>query len=100
MVTDNAHLLALSRHTGEKLWDVEMGAVKDSYSATSAPLIAGDLVISGVAGGEEGARGFVDAYRAIHGRARLAILFGSPNAAKRDRKRGIGSALEHGCGAT
>jgi len=63
MVTDNAHLLALDRFTGRKIWDVVMGDIKDGYSATSAALVAGDFVVSGVAGGEEGARGFVDAYR-------------------------------------
>jgi alcohol dehydrogenase (cytochrome c) len=63
MVTDNAHLLAFQRHSGEKLWDVEMGSVKDGYSATAAPLVIGDLIVAGLSGGEEGARGFLAAYR-------------------------------------
>ena len=56
MVTDSAHLLALDRRTGRKLWDATMGDTKEGYSATAAPLAVGDLVLSGVAGGEEGAR--------------------------------------------
>ena len=76
-ITDRAHILAFNRFTGEKLWDVEMGSVKDSYSATATPLVAGDLVIQGVAGGEEGARGFIDAYRDFDGRTCLAVLLGS-----------------------
>ena len=64
MVTDNAHLIALDRQKGELLWDVEMADSRENYGATGAPLIVDDLVISGVSGGDEGIRGFVDAYRA------------------------------------
>jgi alcohol dehydrogenase (cytochrome c) len=76
MITDDAHLLALDRRTGRKLWDVTMADIKDGYSASAAPLVVGDLVLSSVAGGEEGARGFVDAYRVATG-ARVALLFDS-----------------------
>jgi alcohol dehydrogenase (cytochrome c) len=62
MVTDHAHLVALNRLTGALLWDTEMADWKQNYNATSAPLIVGDLVVSGIAGGEEGVRGFVSAY--------------------------------------
>jgi alcohol dehydrogenase (cytochrome c) len=62
MVTDNAHILALNRFTGDLLWETEMADWKQNYNATSAPLIADGLVISGTAGGEQGARGFVAAY--------------------------------------
>ncbi len=64
MVTDNAHLIALHRHTGQLLWDVEMADARQNYGATSAPLVVNDLVISGVSGGDEGIRGFLDARRA------------------------------------
>jgi alcohol dehydrogenase (cytochrome c) len=62
MLTDNAHLLALSRLNGELLWDTEMADWHLNYNGTSAPLVVGDLVISGTAGGDEGARGFLAAY--------------------------------------
>jgi alcohol dehydrogenase (cytochrome c) len=61
IVTDNAHLLALDRFTGEQRWDTELADWHQNYSASSAPLVAGDLVVSGVAGGEHGANGFVAA---------------------------------------
>jgi alcohol dehydrogenase (cytochrome c) len=98
-ITDNAHLLALDRWTGSKLWGVEMGSVKDSYSATGAPLVVGNLVISGVAGGEEGARGFVDAYEAATGKHvwRFNVI---PKRGEKGSETWIGNALEHGCGAT
>ena len=61
MVTDDAHVLALDRFTGELIWDTVLDDWRKNYAATSAPLPAGDLVISGVAGGEHGANGFVAA---------------------------------------
>ena len=62
MVTDNAHLISLNRSTGELGWETEMADWHQNYNATSAPLVVGNLIISGTAGGEEGARGFVAAY--------------------------------------
>jgi len=60
--TDDAHIIALSRFTGELLWDTALDNWRKNYSATSAPLPAGDLIISGVTGGEHGANGFVAAH--------------------------------------
>jgi len=68
MVTDNAHLIALDKVTGSLLWDTEMADWHVNYNATSAPLAAGDLVISGTAGGDEGARGFVAAFSQAAGK--------------------------------
>jgi len=62
MTTDHAHLLALDRGTGEVAWESVMADMRDNYSATGAPLLAGGLVIAGVAGGDGGARGFLAAY--------------------------------------
>jgi alcohol dehydrogenase (cytochrome c) len=98
-ITDNAHLMALDRWTGTKLWDVEMGSVRDSYSATGAPLVVKNLVISGVSGGEEGARGFVDAYDTATGKHvwRFDVI---PKRGEKGSETWVGNALEHGCGAT
>src|SRR2546429_6157227 len=62
METDDAHVIALNRFTGELLWDTELADSRKNYAASSAPLPAGDLVISGVSGGEHGANGFVAAH--------------------------------------
>src|SRR3984893_15510242 len=99
MVTDHAHLLALKRTTGQKICDVELGDYRDGYSATGAPLIVGDLVITGVAGGEEGARGFLDAYRVSNGE-RAGRVWTIPARGEKLAEGWIGTALEHGCGAT
>ena len=62
MVTDHAHLIALNRFTGTLVWDQPMADWRLNYGATSAPLAIGELVISGVSGGDEGVRGFVAAF--------------------------------------
>ncbi len=62
MATDAAHLLALDRLTGRLLWEAPMGDWRENYFASSAPLPTGDLVVSGVSGGEHGANGFVVAF--------------------------------------
>lgn len=62
METDDAHVIALNRWTGALLWDTALADWRQNYSASSAPLTAGNLVISGVAGGEHGANGFVAAH--------------------------------------
>lgn len=62
MVTDNAHLLSLNRFTGAEEWESVLADWHQNYDTTSAPLVAGDLVISGTAGGEGGARGFLAAF--------------------------------------
>src|SRR5688500_11442365 len=62
MMTDHAHLIALNRFTGELLWDTELDDWKKNYGASSAPLPAGNLIVSGVSGGEHGANGFVAAH--------------------------------------
>jgi alcohol dehydrogenase (cytochrome c) len=99
MTTDHAHLLGFNRFTGERLWEAELGSYFESYSATSPPLPVGDLLVVGVAGGEEGARGFLDAYRAATGE-RAWRFYTIPKRGEKGSETWIGQALEHGCGAT
>jgi PQQ-dependent dehydrogenase (methanol/ethanol family) len=67
-VTDNARLLCLHRLTGALLWELSLGGPSEHYGGTSTPLIAGDLVIVGVSGGDDGMRGFLAAYDATTGK--------------------------------
>ena len=99
MATDNAHILALDRGTGQKVWDVTMADAAEGYSSSAAPLVVGDLVLSGVAGGEEGARGFVDAYKVATGE-RAWRFYSIPARGEKGSETWLGSALERGCGAT
>jgi alcohol dehydrogenase (cytochrome c) len=97
MVTDNAHLIALDRSSGALVWDVEMADYHQHYGATSAPLVVKDLVISGTSGGDEGARGFIDAYRASNGEHvwRFWTMPGKPGDPQSETW--VGRAMEHGC---
>jgi alcohol dehydrogenase (cytochrome c) len=99
MVTDNAHLIALHRSTGELLWDVEMADSRQNYGATGAPLVVNDLVISGVSGGDEGIRGFLDAYLASTG-DRVWRFWTVPAPGEPGSETWVGRAIEHGCAAT
>jgi PQQ-dependent dehydrogenase (methanol/ethanol family) len=67
MVTDNAHLIALNRITGRLVWERVMPDEPQRYGGTVAPLVVKDMVIAGVAGGDWGIRGFIDAYKADTG---------------------------------
>ena len=62
LATDNAHLISLNRYTGALGWDTEMIDWHLNYNGTAAPLIVGNLVVAGIAGGDDGARGFLAAY--------------------------------------
>jgi PQQ-dependent dehydrogenase (methanol/ethanol family) len=96
MVTDHAHIIALHRLTGELLWDTEMADYRKHYGATSAPLVVKDLVLSGTSGGDEGARGFVDAYKASTGE-RVWRFWNMPAPGEPLSETWVGRAMEHGC---
>jgi PQQ-dependent dehydrogenase (methanol/ethanol family) len=99
MVTDNAHLLALHRFTGQLLWEAEMADHRQNYGSTSAPLVVNDLVIAGVSGGDEGVRGFLDAYKASTGE-RTWRFWTVPAPGEPGSETWTGRAIEHGCAAT
>ena len=64
----DAHLVALDARTGTVRWDVSLADPKLGYSSTGAPLAIKDKIIVGMAGGEFGVRGFIDAYDAKTGK--------------------------------
>jgi alcohol dehydrogenase (cytochrome c) len=61
-------LIALDSRTGKELWSTQVADYKDKYAMTVAPLAVKDKVITGVAGGEHGIRGFLAAYDANTGK--------------------------------
>jgi alcohol dehydrogenase (cytochrome c) len=67
MVTLDAHLLAFDSATGRIVWDATLADYSIGYAATIAPIAANGNIIVGVAGGEFGIRGFIDAYDADTG---------------------------------
>src|SRR5690606_26067877 len=62
MGTIDGQLLALDARNGRKIWEVNIGDPKLGYALTVAPLVIGDKVIVGPAGGEYGIRGFIVAF--------------------------------------
>ena len=65
--TLDARLIALEAKTGAVIWNVKSAEASEGYSKTAAPIVVKDKVISGIAGGEYGVRGFLDAYDAETG---------------------------------
>ena len=63
----NAHLICLNRLTGALMWVVPTAEPGGRSTGPSAPLVVNDLVLTGIAGGDGGAFGFVAAYRASTG---------------------------------
>src|SRR5262245_56402288 len=67
MTTLDAHLVALNMKTGGVVWDTTLEDFSKGYASTIAPLVVKDKVIVGVAGGEYGIRGYIEAYNAQTG---------------------------------
>jgi alcohol dehydrogenase (cytochrome c) len=97
--TQDAHLLALHAQNGSLIWETEIADYRDHYGGTMAPLVVKNTVIVGTSGGDEGARGLLDAYDADTG-ARLWRFWTVPALGEPGSETWQGSAMEHGCGTT
>ena len=64
MNTLDMHVVAVDARTGHEVWRTEMGdyTAAGGYAAPGAPLVVKDKLIVGMAGGEHGVNGFLDAY--------------------------------------
>ncbi len=58
----DGHLLAIDALSGQLKWNVALADPELGYSLTVAPLVIGNKVIVGPAGGEYGIRGFIAAF--------------------------------------
>ncbi len=99
MVTDDARLVALNRFTGALLWDTRMADWRQNYGATSAPLAVGELVVSGISGGDEGVRGFLAAFDQTTGR-QVWRFWTVPRPGEPGAETWRGKDIEHGCAST
>jgi alcohol dehydrogenase (cytochrome c) len=70
METDDAHLLCLDARSGNVIWDVKFGDIKENPAngATSAPLVVNGKVIVAPSGGDAGVRGRIEAFDAETGK--------------------------------
>jgi alcohol dehydrogenase (cytochrome c) len=99
VATDHAHLIALNRATGALLWETEMADWKQNYNATGAPMTVDNLVISGIAGGDDGIRGFVAAYDQTTGKE-VWRFWAVPKRGEPGSETWKGNAIDHPGGAT
>lgn len=65
--TLDARIVALDAKTGDVVWRDQINDYKAGYSYTAAPLVVGDLVITGNSGGEFGIVGSVQARNVENG---------------------------------
>jgi len=67
VTTLDNRVVALDARTGKVAWEVQAADYAAGYSMTAAPLAVRDKIIVGMAGGDFGTRGFLDAYDARTG---------------------------------
>ena len=97
--TLDAHLIALDAKTGRVRWDAVVADYKTGHTITVAPLAFRDKVAIGIAGGEFGIRGFVDAYDAKTGR-RAWRFWTVPAPGEPGHETWAGESWKYGAAAT
>ena len=65
----DAKLVALDANTGKELWVATVADYKKGHAITSPPVVYKNLVVTGIAGGEYGIRGFVQAFDQTTGKS-------------------------------
>ena len=93
--TLDAQLIALDAKTGHVRWKSKIEDYQTGYSVTAAPLAIDGKVIVGIAGGEMGIRGFLDAYDAVTGK-RLWRLYTIPAAGEPGNETWAGDSWKTG----
>ncbi|MCC6365619.1 MAG: PQQ-dependent dehydrogenase, methanol/ethanol family [Bryobacterales bacterium] len=97
--TLDAHLVALNARDGRVKWDVKVGKVEDNLSITSPPLVAGNRIVTGAAGGDFPSRGFIDAYDPTTGK-RLWRFYTVPSEGEKGVETWSGDSFKTGGAAT
>jgi alcohol dehydrogenase (cytochrome c) len=97
--TLDATVVALDARTGRVLWEAQVADTMKGYTITEAPLAIQGKVIVGVAGGEFGIRGFIDAYDAATGK-RLWRFYTIPGPGELGNDTWSGDSWKQGSGAT
>jgi len=98
-VTLDNRVLAIDPTNGKVIWEKSTADRQLGYSMTSAPLVANGVVITGVAGGEFGARGFLDGWDPQSG-DHLWRFNTIPKPGEKGSESWQGDEWEHGGGPT
>jgi alcohol dehydrogenase (cytochrome c) len=97
--TTDDYLFALDASTGSVIYQVKFAETDEGYSAPAAPFIANGKVIVGVAPGDRGLNGFLEAYDADTG-ARLWHWDTIPKPGQPGSETWPGDSWRHAGGAT
>jgi alcohol dehydrogenase (cytochrome c) len=97
--TFDARLVALDAKSGVVRWEAEVADYNLGHSITVAPLAVKDKIIVGIAGGEYGVRGFVDAYDAKTG-ARAWRFWTIPGPGEPGNETWAGDSWKNGAATT
>jgi len=68
MGTPDAQLIALDARTGSLIWEAKLAEASEGYWSPAAPLAINGKIIAGIAPGDHGLNGFLDAYDAETGK--------------------------------
>src|SRR5207247_1216872 len=98
-VTIEGTLVALDAKSGTVLWETTLADYKKGYSATGAPLVVKNLVLTGIAGAEFGTRGFIDAYDVETGK-RVWRFYTIPGKGEPGEDTWSGDSWARGVGST
>lgn len=96
--TLDASLIALDARSGRLLWESKVADTMTGNSLTGAPLALDNKIIVGIAGGEFGIRGLIDAYDPATGR-RLWRFNTIPGPGEFGHDSWSGESWQHGSGA-
>jgi alcohol dehydrogenase (cytochrome c) len=97
--TPDAHLIALDASSGNVLWETKIAEANDGYWSPAAPMVVKGKVIAGIAPGDHGLNGFLDAYDAETGE-RLWRFQAIPKPGEAGNETWSGDSWKHAGGNT
>lgn len=99
-LTPDTRLQAIDKRDGTLLWDTEVASsAGGAYGGTEAPLVVKDKVILGPAAGDDGIRGFIEAFDAKTGK-RLWRFRTIPEPGEPGNETWGNNSWKHGGGST